>query len=149
MSRERPDHTLGATALINEVYVRLIDNTKVEWQNRAQFKGVCARLMRRILVESARSRSRAKRGGGLFATTFHESAIVSEQKSSEVIAIHEALDHFATLYERKSRVVELRYFGGLSVEETAEVLEVSPFTVLRDWKMAKAWLYLEISEGDQ
>ena len=149
MSRERPDHTLGATALINEVYVRLIDNTKVQWQNRAQFRGVCARLMRRILVESARSRSRAKRGGGFFPTTLDESAIASPEKSDEVIAIHEALERFETLYERKSQVVELRYFGGLSVEETAEVLGVSPFTVIRDWNMAKAWLHRELSAGAQ
>ena len=147
IARERPNHTLGATALINEVYVRLIDSTRVEWQNRAQFLGVCARHMRRILVEFARARSRAKRGGGLHATTLDESAVASPRKSGEVLAIDEALERLQEIDPRKSQVVELRFFGGLTVEETAEVVGVSPFTVIRDWNLAKAWLHREI-RGD-
>ncbi len=145
MVRERPNHTLGATALINEVYVRLIDSTRVEWQNRAQFLGICARQMRRILVEFARARSRAKRGGGLHATTLDESAVASPTNSGQVLAIDDALERLQEVDHRKSQVVELRFFGGLTVEETAEVLEVSPFTVIRDWNLAKAWLHREIA----
>ena len=145
MASERQGHTLGPTALVNEVYVRLIDRGKVQWRDRAHFRGICARLMRQILVDFARARLRDKRGGGQIAAQLDEETVASDTKSAEVVAVHEALDQLRTAHPRKSQVVELRYFGGLSVEETAEVLEVSPFTVIRDWNLAKAWLHREIS----
>jgi len=139
MASERQGHTLGPTA------VRLIDRWKVQWRDRAHFRGICARLMRQILVDFARARLREKRGGGQIAAQLDEETVAPETKSAEVVAVHEALDQLRTANPRKSQVVELRYFGGLSVEETAEVLEVSPFTVIRDWNLAKAWLHREIS----
>ena len=145
MAGERQGHTLGPTALVNEVYVRLIDRGKVQWRDRAHFRGICARLMRQILVDFARARLRDKRGGGQIVAQLDEEPVASDTKSAEVVAVHEALDQLRTAHPRKSQVVELRYFGGLSVEETAEVLEVSPFTVIRDWNLAKAWLHREIS----
>ena len=145
MAGERPGHTLGPTALVNEVYVRLIDRGRVQWRDRAHFRGICARLMRQILVDFARARLRSKRGGGQVAAPLDEEMVAAETRSAEVVAVHEALDRFRTEHPRKSQVVELRYFGGLSVDETAEVLEVSPFTVIRDWNLAKAWLHREIS----
>jgi RNA polymerase sigma factor, sigma-70 family/RNA polymerase sigma factor, TIGR02999 family len=145
MRREDPDHTLQTTALINETYLRLVDQKKVQWQNRAHFFGISAQIMRRILSNYARDQHRAKRGGGAQQVSLSRVATLSNEKTKELIALDEALKRLAVIDERKSRVVELRYFGGLSVEETAEVLSVSPITVLRDWKYAKAWLRREVS----
>ncbi len=145
MGAERPGHVLQATALVNEAYLRLVDIQHVRWQNRAHFFAVAARLMRRILVDAARSRQYQKRGGGTHRVTFDEALIVSIDTPGELIALDDALQALASTAERKSRVVELRYFGGLTVEETAEVLKVSPETVMRDWKFAKSWLLRELS----
>jgi RNA polymerase sigma-70 factor (ECF subfamily) len=144
MRREDPDHTLQTTALINETYLRLIDQRKVQWQNRAHFFGISAQIMRRILSNYARDQNRVKRGGGATQVSLSGIAVISNEKSKELIALDEALKRLAVEDERKSRVVELRYFGGLSVEETAEVLNVSAITVMRDWKFAKAWLHREV-----
>jgi RNA polymerase sigma-70 factor, ECF subfamily len=148
MRREDPAHTLETTALVNEAYLRLVDQKNVRWQNRAHFFGIAAQIMRRILLNYARDRHRAKRGGRAVQVSLSEVAVMSEERSSEMIALDEALTRLGAFDERKCRVVELRYFGGLSIEETAEVLKVSPLTVMRDWKMAKAWLAREISNGD-
>jgi RNA polymerase sigma-70 factor (ECF subfamily) len=144
MRREDPDHTLQTTALINETYLRLIDQRKVQWQNRAHFFGISAQIMRRILSNYARDQNRAKRGGGATQVSLSGIAVISNEKSKELVALDEALKRLAVEDERKCRVVELRYFGGLSVEETAEVLNVSAITVMRDWKFAKAWLHREV-----
>lgn len=144
MRRENPGHTLQTTALVNEAYLRLIDQKNVHWQNRAHFFGIAAQIMRRILLNYARDRHRAKRGGHAVQVSLSEVAVMSEEKSSELIALDEALERLAAIDERKARVVELRYFGGLSVEETAEVLKVAPITVIRHWNMAKAWLAREL-----
>jgi RNA polymerase sigma factor (TIGR02999 family) len=145
LRHESPDHTLQPTALVHEAYLRLVDDTQVDWQNRAHFFGVAARIMRRILVDHARAKHRDKRGGTAAKLPLDEDLALSSARAPDLVALDEALDGLAALDERKSRVVELRFFGGLSVEETAEVLGVSPQTVLRDWKLAKAWLYQEIS----
>ena len=146
MRQERSRHTLQTTALINEAYVRLIDSKSVRWQNRAQFFGIAATLMRRVLVDFARSRGRAKRGGENPApVSLEEAASVSRNRAREILALDEALQAMAAVDPRKSRIVELRFFGGLSVEETAEVLGVSSRTVLREWDLAKAWLTRELS----
>ena len=147
MAQERPEHTLQTSAIVNEAYVRLIDQKNVRWQNRAQFFGIAAASMRRILVDYARRRKRAKRGAGAFHISLDGAAILSNERASEMVAIDEALENLAAVDPRKSQVVELRFFGGLSIEETAEVLQVSPGTVMRDWTLAKAWLRQEIS-GD-
>ena len=147
MAQERPEHTLQTSAIVNEAYVRLIDQKNVRWQNRAQFFGIAAASMRRILVDYARRRNRAKRGAGAFHISLDGAAILSNERASEMVAIDEALENLAAVDPRKSQVVELRFFGGLSIEETAEVLQVSPGTVMRDWTLAKAWLRQEIS-GD-
>jgi RNA polymerase sigma factor (TIGR02999 family) len=144
MARERPGHTLQATALVNEVYVRLVDVKKVSWQDRAHFFAVCARMMRRILTDFARARHYLKRGGGAPRTSLHEGLVAGQERSKDLLAVDDALTALAALEPRKSQVVELRFFGGLSVEETAEVLKVSPETVMRDWKFAKAWLAREL-----
>jgi RNA polymerase sigma-70 factor, ECF subfamily len=145
MRLERSNHTLQTTALINEAYVRLIDWKNVRWQNRAHFFGVAAGLMRRILVDFARSRNYAKRGGGVRMTvSLDEAAAVSRQRAREIVALDEALRSLAVIDARKSQIVELRFFGGLSVEETAEVLSVSSRTILREWDLAKAWLNREL-----
>jgi RNA polymerase sigma-70 factor, ECF subfamily len=145
MRHERSNHTLQTTALINEAYVRLIDWKNVRWQNRAHFFGVAAGLMRRILVDFARSRSYAKRGGGVRMTvSLDEAATVSRQRAREIVALDEALHSLAVIDARKSQIVELRFFGGLSVAETAEVLSVSSRTILREWDLAKAWLNREL-----
>lgn len=145
MQRERSDHTLQTTALINEAYLRLIDCRHVSWQNRAQFFALSARLMRRILVDFARSRRRAKRGGSRNpSVSFDQSPEISRERAREIVALDEALDSLSALDPRKSQVVELRFFGGLTLEETAEVLKVSSRTVLRDWDLAKAWLGREL-----
>ncbi|MDQ3649481.1 MAG: sigma-70 family RNA polymerase sigma factor [Acidobacteriota bacterium] len=148
MRRENPGHTLQTTALVNEAYFRLIDQRDVHWQNRAHFFGIAAQIMRRILMNYARDRQRDKRGGKAVQVSLSEVAVITEEKSDELIALDESLKRLAVIDERKCRVVELRYFGGLSVEETAEVLGISTITVARDWKMAKAWLAREIRHDD-
>jgi RNA polymerase sigma factor (TIGR02999 family) len=145
MRRERADHTLQTTALINEAYLELVDIRNVHWQNRAHFFALCARLMRRILVDFARSRHYAKRGGGAQPICLDQSVAVSPEHSPDLVAVDEALQSLAKMDSRKAKVVELRFFGGLTVEETAEVLKVSPETVRRDWRLAKVWLLREIS----
>lgn len=145
MAGERPDHMLQVTALVNEAYLRLVDARRVNWQDRAHFFAMAARLMRRVLVDVARAEKNQKRGGGLHRVTFDQNLLVCREAPDDLIAIDDALQALAKTYERKSQVVELRFFGGLSVEETAEVLQVSPETVMRDWKFAKNWLMRELS----
>lgn len=145
LSRERPNHTLQSAALVNEVYLQLVDQKRATWQNRAHFFAVAAQLMRRTLVDYARSRQYAKRGGGATHLELTEEAAVTSQRAVEVVAVDEALQALAKFDERKSRIVELRFFGGLSIEETAAVLKVSPGTVMRDWTLAKAWLQRELT----
>ena len=147
MAGERPDHMLQATALVNEVYLRLIDVRRVQWQDRAHFFAMAARLMRRVLVDFARARDNQKRGGALHRVTFDQNLPVATDTHDDLIAIDYALRALSAQYERKAQVVELRFFGGLSVEETAEVLEISPETVMRDWKFAKNWLMRELSRN--
>jgi RNA polymerase sigma factor (TIGR02999 family) len=148
MRRINPGNTLQTTAVINETYLRLIDQKKVHWQNRAHFFGIAAKLMRRILLNYVRDQKRLKRGGGATKVSLSEVAVISNEKTDELLALEEALCRLALIDERKSQVVELRYYGGLSVEETAEVLKVSKITVMRDWNMAKAWLAREIRNGN-
>ncbi|HUE82831.1 MAG TPA: sigma-70 family RNA polymerase sigma factor [Pyrinomonadaceae bacterium] len=147
MRKERGDHTLQTTALVNEAYMRLADYKKMRWQSRVHFFAVSAQVMRRILVEHARSRNSAKRGGGGLKVSLDGIAVVSAGRSAEVIAVDEALTDLESWDQRKGKIVELRFFGGLSIEETAKVLKVSPTTVQREWRAAKAWLYRAISEG--
>ena len=147
MRKERAGHTLQTTALVNEAYLRLADYKKMRWQSRSHFFAVAAQVMRRILVEQARSKNFAKRGGGAQRISLDETAIVSAGRSAEVIAVDEALTDLESWDPRKGKIVELRFFGGLSIEETAEVLRVSPTTIQREWRSAKAWLYRAISEG--
>ena len=151
MGREHSGHTLQTTALVNEAYLRLIDAGNVRWQNRAHFFAISANLMRRILVDYARSRNRVKRGGEAHHLSLEEAAIFSEECVPDMVALDDALQSLATIDARKSRVVELRFFGGLSVEETAEVLDVSHDTIKRDWRLAKSWLLRELSgeESDE
>jgi RNA polymerase sigma factor (TIGR02999 family) len=146
LRQERPGHILQTTALVNEAYMRLIDWEHVRWQNRAHFFGVSARLMRRILVDEARRCQFVKRGGKALKVSLGEAAAVAQDRGADVVALDEALKSLAELDARKSDIVELRFFGGLSVEETAEVLKVSPRTVLREWSLAQAWLYRELSQ---
>ncbi len=145
MSRERRGHTLQTSALVNEAYLRLVDQREVTWQSRAHFFGIAAQLMRRILVDHARSRQYSKRGGGARQVSLDEGAIVSPERAAVVVALDDALTSLAVIDSRKSQIVELRFFGGLSIEETAEVLAVSPGTIMRDWTLAKAWLRKEIT----
>jgi RNA polymerase sigma factor (TIGR02999 family) len=147
MKGERSGHTLQATALVNEVYVRLIDLQRVRWQNRAHFFAMAARLMRRILVEAARSRDSQKRGGGAPVISLDEALVLPTEPGSDLVALDEALTALAAVDSRKSQVVEMRFFGGLSLDETAEALHVSRDTVKRDWKMAKLWLLRELQRG--
>jgi len=147
MARERRDHTLQITALVNEAFVRLTDARRVGWQDRAHFLGISARLMRRVLVDHARSRGYRKRGGGAQRVTLDEGLIVSPEPDLDVVALDRALEALTAVDERKGRVIELRFFGGLSVDETAEVLHVSADTVKRDWRLAKLWL-LRALEGE-
>ena len=149
MARERPDHTLQASGLVNEAYMRLIELKQMRWQNRAHFFAMAARLMRRILVDFARSRDYQKRGGGLQQVSFAESLAVSNEQPLDLVALDDVLVALAAVDDRKSRVVELRFFGGLSVEETAEVLKISCETVKRDWKFAKQWLLRELGRHPQ
>jgi RNA polymerase sigma factor (TIGR02999 family) len=144
MAREQPEHTLETGALVNEAFLRLVDWKNADWQNRAHFFAVSAKLMRRILVDFARSRETQKRGGGTFAVTLDGAPALSPERSADFIALDEALERLSAIDERRSRIVELRFFGGLSVEETAHVMGISRVTVQRDWKLAKAWLYREI-----
>jgi RNA polymerase sigma-70 factor (ECF subfamily) len=145
LASERAGHTLQTTALVNEAYLRLIDQKRVQWQNRAHFLGIAAQMMRRILVDYARARRYAKRGGGAPVVSLDEAAEVFVEKAADLIAVDDALTRLSELDARKGRVVELRFFGGLSVEETAEVLQISSNTVLREWGTAKAWLHRELS----
>lgn len=144
MARERAGHSYQATALLNEAYVRLIDGAAVAWNDRAHFYAVCARVMRRILVDHARARNYQKRGGGVQPVAFDEALIVTNEPRENFEALDDALKTLARFDDRKSRVIELRFFGGLTVDETAAVLGVSPDTVLRDWRLAKAWLQTEL-----
>jgi RNA polymerase sigma factor (TIGR02999 family) len=144
MLGENQNHTLQTTALVNEAYLKLVDQNKTHWQNRAHFFAIAATIMRRILLNYARDRRREKRGGKAIQVSLSEAAVVFLEQTEELIALDEALQRLAVLHERKSRVVELRYFGGLDVAETAEVLKVSQVTVMRDWSFARAWLLREI-----
>ena len=143
---ERPGHTLQTTALINEAYVRLAEWKNVEWKNRAHFVGLAAQMMRRVLVDFARARQYAKRGGDAQAVEFDEAKLAAPRRDAEIIALDDALNTLVELDPRKCLLVELRYFGGLSVEETAEVMQLSPRTVLREWQAARTWLYRELKK---
>jgi RNA polymerase sigma factor (TIGR02999 family) len=145
LRRERKGHTLQTTALINEAYLRLVDQKHVHWANRAHFFGISAQIMRRILIDHARLYHYAKRGGGGQKISLDEAALVAKEQSRELLMLDEALNSLAKIDPRRSRVVELRYFGGLSNEEIAGVLKISENTVTRDWNMARAWLYQELS----
>ena len=144
MRRLNRGNTLQTTAVINETYLKLIDQNRVQWQNRAHFFGIAANMMRRVLLNYLRDKTRLKRGGNNVRVSISEAMVISDKKSDEILALEEALCRLAEIDERKSRVVELRFYGGLSVDETAEVLNVSSITVMRDWNMAKAWLAREI-----
>ena len=147
MSRERPDHLLQTSALINEAYVRLIDWKAVRWQNRAHFFGVAAQMMRRILVDFARKRPKVDKDVDALNISLDEAMTVTTDKDADLLALDEALKSLAGIDERKSQIVELRFFGGLSVEETAEVMKIAPITVMREWNKAKAWLYRELASN--
>lgn len=151
MRRESPGHTLQTSALVNEAYLRLIDQQQVQWQNRAHFFGIAAQLMRRILIDHARKAQYAKRGGGAVQVSLDEAAAVTEARSAELLAVDEALEKLTTMDARKGRIVELRFFGGLTEEETAEVMGISSPTVQREWRAAKAWLHrmLTANENDE
>ena len=148
MARESPEHTLQTSALINEAYLKLVDQKNVEWQNRAHFYAVAAQVMRHILVDHARSRNYAKRGGGALKLPLDEAAALTEQRATELIALDDALTNLAGLDARKSQIIELRFFGGLSMEETAEVMKISPSTVQREWRAAKAWIHHSMTKAD-
>src|SRR5437773_9610461 len=147
LSRQRPSHTLQTTALVNEADLRLADQTNPRWQNRAHFFAVAARAMRQILVSYARGQRSQKRGGGALKVELDEVAVVSPEESKEIVDLHEALERLTTLDSRKAQVVELKYFGGLNYDEMAEELKISPVTVRRDWRFAKAWLYTELQSA--
>jgi RNA polymerase sigma-70 factor (ECF subfamily) len=145
LRHERVGHTLQTTALIHEAYLKLVDQKNVHWQNRAHFFGIAAQLMRRILVDHARTKKRAKRGGSDVRVSFSKANVFAKSQDLDIVALDEALDRLAELDEQQSKIVELRFFSGLTVEETAEVLGISAATVKRDWSMARAWLHREIS----
>jgi RNA polymerase sigma-70 factor (ECF subfamily) len=147
LQRERGNHTLQATALVHEAYIRLVDQRGIQWGNRNQFMGVAAQLMRRILLDYSRGHQAAKRGGDVDKVYLEEAALVSPVRATDVVALDEALVRLAELDPQQARLVELRFFGGLSIEETAEVLEISPATVKRSWNVAKAWLARELGKG--
>jgi len=147
MAGERPGHTLQTTALIHETYLRLVDVRQIKWQDRAHFMAICSQLMRRILIDFARSRNYKKRGAGAVHVDFDEALVITAGPDANLVALDDALNRLALVDARKSRVVELRFFGGLGVKETAEVLKISADTVMRDWKLAKVWLFRELS-GD-
>jgi len=148
MGGERTGHTLQPTALINEVYLRLIDWGNISWEDRAHFFGLSARLMRRTLVDHARRHRTSKRGGGALTIAFDEVSVPPPEQTADLLAIDDALNTLATQDPRKSQIVELRFFGGLTVEETAAVLKVSPRTVKREWSLARAWLYCQLTQGE-
>ena len=148
MRRERPGHTLQATGLVNEAFMRLVELKRIRWQNRAHFFAISARLMRRVLVDFARSKHSHKRGDGLRHVSLDEALTVTQERGADLVALDDALQSLALVDSRKSQVVELRFFGGLSVQETAEALHVSPGTVMRDWQVAKVWLSRELA-GDR
>ena len=150
ISQERPGHTLQATALINEAYLKLLGQGQFEWHNRAHFFAVCAQIMRHILIDHARAHAREKRGGGAIRVSLHDAdaAVMAGEKAEHLIALEDALRSLERVDPQKGRIVELRYFGGLSIEETAEVLNISPRTVRREWQRSKAWLYRMITEGN-
>jgi RNA polymerase sigma-70 factor (ECF subfamily) len=145
MRGERNNHTLQTTALVNEAFIRLVDLRRIQWQDRTHFLALSARLMRRILVDHARSRNYQKRGGGATNVTLDDTLLATSERGADLVALDDALQDLARVDQRKSQVVELRFFGGLSVEETAETLNISPETVLRDWRLAKVWLLREVS----
>ena len=147
MNHERPGHTLQATALVNEAYLKLAGQDGFEWHNRVQFFAVCAQVMRHILIDHARAHARAKRGGGAVQVSLDEAVLIDGQPPEHFLALDEALRFLERVDPQKAKIVELRYFGGLSIEETAEVLDISPRTVRREWRRAKAWLYRMITEG--
>jgi RNA polymerase sigma factor (TIGR02999 family) len=147
LRNERPGHTLQPTALVHEAYLKLVDQREVAWQNRVHFFGVAARLMRRILLDYAKQRVRDKRGGGMHHTTLNEGLVVSSDRASDLVVIDEALTRLEQLDARQAKVVEMRFFGGLSVEETAEAMGISAPTVKREWAMAKAWLHRELASA--
>lgn len=146
LRKERVGHTLQTTALIHEAYIRLIDQRRVKWQNRSHFFGIAAQLMRRILVDHARTKQRLKRGGSDLRVSLAEATVTAKSKDLDVVALDEALEKLAVLDQQQARIVELRFFSGLTVEETAEVMSLSPATIKRDWSMAKAWLHRELSD---
>ena len=146
MSRERPGHTLQTTALVDEAYLRLVNRKDVHWQNRAHFFAIAAQLMRSILVDHARSHAYAKRGGGARKIALEEAMVVSQERAADVVALDGALKELETFDPQQSRIIELRFFGGLTIEETAEVLDLSPATIKREWSTAKAWLYHELAK---
>ena len=145
MRREKPGHTLQTSALVNEAYVRLVNQDKIQWESRAHFFGIAACLMRRILVDQARRRNFAKRGGGAIRVSLNETTAIAQEQSASVVALEDALRTLEQIDPRKSRIVELRFFGGMSIEETAEALKVSPGTVMREWTFARAWLRNQMS----
>lgn len=147
MRGERPGHSLQTTALVNEAYMRLVDYTRMQWQDRAHFFAMSSRLMRRILVDFARSKGYQKRGGGAQKVSLDDALVVAREPGQDLVALDDALTALATFDARKAQVVEMRFFGGLSVEETAEALQVSVDTVMRDWKLAKAWLLRELKQS--
>jgi RNA polymerase sigma-70 factor (ECF subfamily) len=147
MRRENPGHVLQTSALVNEAYLRLIDQKQVQWENRAHFFGIAAQLMRRILIDYARKRNNARRGGGARHVPLDEALIALHEQAADVLALDEALNNLTTIDLRQSQIVEQRFFGGLSIEETAEVLKVSPGTVMREWTFAKAWLQREMTRA--
>jgi RNA polymerase sigma factor (TIGR02999 family) len=148
MSRERPGHTLQTTALLDDAYLQLADKTHPQWQNRAHFFAVAAQLMRRIMVDHARQRHALKRSGGVIRVTLDECAAVTQTRAAELLALDEALEKLAAFDQRKARVVEMRYFGGLTMEEIADVLKIHVNTVMRDWTAARAWLFAALSGED-
>jgi RNA polymerase sigma-70 factor, ECF subfamily len=148
LAHERPNHTLQSGALVNEVYVRLADLNNTQWENRARFFAMCARMMREVLVDHARARQSQKRGGDRSRISLDEVALVSESKGIELLALDDALKRLAVIHPRKSEVVEMRFFGGLSADETAEVLNVSRLTVIRDWNFSRAWLQAAMNGED-
>jgi len=145
IKRERPNHTLQTSGLVNEAYLRLVDQSQLKLKDRAHFFGIAARLMRQILVDYARKRKYAKRGGGAHRIAFEETLIVSDERAAEIVALNEALKKLSEIDPRQGQIVELRFFGGLSIEEAAEVLDVSAGTVMRDWTLAKAWLRIAVT----
>jgi len=148
LRQERPGHTLQTTALIHEAYLRLVDQKSVQWQNRAQFFGIAAQLMRRILVDHARTKHRAKRGGSAVRVSLSDATSVTKDANLDLVELDQALNRLAEIDPQQSKIVELRFFSGLNVEETAAALNISPATVKRDWSVAKAWLYREINRDE-